>query len=104
MHEVKRGKCIDSVLYLPISMSSVSVLVIKGTVGYNLIISLSTRSKYFISFRSLVLGPLKCGLQLLHTLCSRAKDADGASYSVNSILSHIGTWAVVLELIVHYFR
>jgi len=64
MNEVKRRKCSDAVLYLPVSVSSVRVLMIAGTLGYNLIVSLSIHSKYFISFMSLITGPLKCSLQL----------------------------------------
>jgi len=42
--------------YLPISMSSVVCLKIAGAGGYNLIVSFITLSKYFISFRSLIVG------------------------------------------------
>jgi hypothetical protein len=89
---VKQGNCTNAVLYLPISLSSVRVLMIAGTLRCNLIVSLSTHSKYFISFMSLITGPLKCGLLTLHTLCHRAKNADATSYPVNSIFSPIGIW------------
>lgn len=44
--------------YLPTSMSSISVLIMNGTLGYNLRDSFTTLSKYFISLKSFTITGL----------------------------------------------